>query len=85
MVYFCTAPAGQVPPALSAPSKAMLLAEPGTLAFARDRHPQLLEPVWDALRTERRLRATLHQHHSARRACEAMLHPQDLLATFRAL
>ncbi|HEY1231364.1 MAG TPA: hypothetical protein VGF26_29025, partial [Ramlibacter sp.] len=78
-------PADQVPPALSVASKAMLLAEPGTLAFARDRHPPLLEPVWDALRTERRLRATLNQHDNARLACEAMLHPHDLLATFRAL
>lgn len=85
VVYFSTAPAGQVPPAVSAASKAILLAEAGTLAFARDRDARLLEPVWDALCTERRLRATLQQHDTARRVCEAMLHPHDLLATFRAL
>ncbi|HEY1225865.1 MAG TPA: hypothetical protein VGF26_00960 [Ramlibacter sp.] len=85
VLYFSTAPADQVPPALSVASKAMLLAEPGTLAFARARHPPLLEPVWDALRIERRLRTTLNQHDNARLACEAMLHPDDLLATFRAL
>lgn len=85
VAYFSTAPAGQVPPFLSAASKAMLLAEAGTLAFARDRDPRLLEPVWDALRTEPRLRATLHQRDTARRVCEAMLHPGDLLAAFRAL
>jgi hypothetical protein len=85
VVYFSTAPASQVPPPLSAASKAVLLAEPASVTFARDRDPVVLERVWDALATEPRLRATLNQFDTATRVCAAMLHPEDLLATFRAL
>jgi predicted NAD-dependent protein-ADP-ribosyltransferase YbiA (DUF1768 family) len=83
VVYFCIAPAGQVPPPLSAASKAVLAAEPASIAFALQRDRSALEPLWASLRSEPRLRATLHQYDTARRVCEAMLHPQDLLDAFR--
>jgi len=87
VIYCCSAPPEAYPPLLSAASKAMLLGEPASLAFA---HQLLagelpsaasLEPVWKALTTEPRLRAALHQYDTARKAREAMLHPADLLAS----
>jgi hypothetical protein len=85
VVYFSTAPAGQLPPTLSAASKAVLLAEEGSIAYARDHEPRALAPIWDALPVEPRLRAALHQYDTARRVCDAMLHPQDLLDTLRVI
>lgn len=87
VIYCCSAPPEAYPPLLSAASKAMLLGEPASLAFA---HQLLagelpsaasLEPVWKALTTEPRLRAALHQYDTARKARAAMLHPADLLAS----
>ena len=88
VIYCCPAPAESQPQALlSAASKAVLLAEPASIAFAqRVVHGEpapphaSLAPVWRALATTPRLRATLHQDETARLAREAMLHPDDLLA-----
>jgi hypothetical protein len=88
VIYCCPAPAEPQPQALlSAASKAVLLGEPASLAFAQriargepaPAHASLA-PVWRAVATAPRLRATLHQDETARLAREAMLHPDDLLA-----
>lgn len=87
VIYCCSAPAETQPQMLSAASKAVLLAEPASLAFAqhllRGAPPpdRSLSPVWRALTTEPRLRAALHQYDTARAARAAMLHPDDLLAS----
>jgi hypothetical protein len=85
VIYCCTGPADAQPQVLSAASKATLLAEPASLAFAhqltRGASPSddALAPVWDALTTAPRLRSALHQWDTARAMREAMLHPEDLL------
>jgi hypothetical protein len=86
VIYCCCAAPEAQPPMLSAASKAVLLAEAASLAFAREHlrgaapdHRELA-PVWDALATEPRLRSVLHQYATARAVREAMLHPEDLLA-----
>jgi hypothetical protein len=87
VIYCCSAPPEAYPPLLSAASKAMLLGEPASLAFAHELlagelpSAASLEPVWNALMTEPRLRAALHQYDTARKARAAMLHPADLLAS----
>lgn len=87
VIYCCSAPPEAYPPLLSAASKAMLLGEPASLAFAHRLlagelpSPASLESVWNALMTEPRLRAALHQYDTARKARAAMLHPADLLAS----
>ena len=86
VIYCSSAPAEAQPQVLSAASKAVLLAEPASLAFAhelaRGASPSNseLEPVWEALASEPRVRSALHQHETARAVREAMLHPDDLLA-----
>jgi hypothetical protein len=87
VIYCCSAAPEPRPPVLSAASKAVLLAEPASLAFAHRLLagaeaplPELLAPAWDALMTEPRLRSALHQYDTARKARAAMLHPADLLA-----
>jgi len=86
VIYCCCAPAESQPPMLSAASKAVLLAEPASLAFAEQltagRSPPDadLAPVWDALATASHLRSALHQYETAQAVREAMLHPDDLLA-----
>jgi hypothetical protein len=88
VIYCCSAPAEPNPPVLSAASKAVLLAERASLAFAhqlaRGESPQHgeLAAVWEALPSAPRLRAALHQYETARAVREAMLHPHDLLADF---
>ena len=91
VIYCCTAPPDADAPLLSAAARAVLLAEPASLAFAdallrgaSPSHGQLL-PVWEALTSAPRLRSALHQYDSARVAREAMLHPEDLLQTFEAV
>lgn len=85
VIYCCAAREGR-PPLLGAASRAVLLGEPASLAFARAQAAGSapgdgdLLPVWHALATEARLRSALHQYDSARVAREAMLHPEDLLA-----
>jgi hypothetical protein len=88
VIYCCPAPAEPRPQSqLSAASKAVLLGEPASLAFAQrvaggepaPPHASLA-PVWQTLATAPHLRATLHQDETARLAREAMLHPDDLLA-----
>lgn len=87
VIYCCSAPPEAHPPVLSAASKAVLLGEPASLAFAHQLlagelpSPASLEPVWNALMSEPRLRAALHQYDTARKARAAMLHPADLLAS----
>jgi len=87
VIYCCPAAAEPPPQVLSAATKAVLLAEPASLAFAQQvargeaAPPQAaLAPVWHALCTAPRLRAALHQYETAAKARAAMLHPDDLLA-----
>lgn len=90
VIYCCTAPPEDPPQVLTAAARAVLLAEPQSLAFAdalqRGTSPDVksLGPVWDALPMEPRLRSALHQFDTAVAAREAMLHPDDLLATVQA-
>lgn len=83
VVYCCSAPVETRPAVLSAASRAVLLAEPASIAFASalagGRAAKPLDAVWEALTTAPRLRSALHQYDTARRAREAMLHPDDLL------
>jgi hypothetical protein len=91
VVYCCPAPPEERPQMLSAASKAVLLGEPASLAFAQRLAqgeapaPGLLEPVWAALPHAERLRSALHQYDTARSAREAMLDPGDLLDQLRSL
>ena len=85
VIYCCSAPPEARPQALGAATRAVLLAEPASMAFAQQLGAggsppaaQLL-PVWHALATAPRLRSALHQYDSARAVREAMLHPDDLL------
>jgi len=90
VIYCCCAPAEVQPQMLSAASKAVLLAEPASLAFADQfargaaPHEAMLAPVWQALLTAPRLRSALHQDETSRAVREAMLHPGDLLAAVAA-
>ena len=85
VIYCSTAPVESNPQVLGAATKAVLLAEPASLAYAQElssgRTPshEILSPVWDALTTTPRLRSALHQYETAQAVREAMLHPQDLL------
>jgi len=86
VIYLCPAPTESRPTLLGAAAKAVLLSEPASLAFAcaladgATLPDTDLAPVWEALPHEPRLRATLNQYDTARRAREAMLHTGDLLA-----
>jgi len=86
VIYCCSAAAEPPPQLLSAASKAVLLAEPASLAFAeqvsRGESPPhaALAPVWNELQAAPRLQAALHQYETAVKARAAMLHPDDLLA-----
>jgi hypothetical protein len=90
VIYCCSAAPEVQPPMLSAATKAVLLAEPASVAFAgqltRGAAPEsgALLPVWDALATAPRLRSALHQYQTATIVRDAMLHPDDLLAAVRA-
>lgn len=90
VIYCCPSPAEVQPQLLSAASKAVLQAEPASLAFAgllaRGASPPdaMLAPVWEALTTSPGLRSALHQDETSRRVREAMLHPDDLLAAVAA-
>lgn len=85
-VFYACSAAEQRIPLLAPAARAMLLQEPAAIAFARalaqgtSPSPAQLAPLLDALRREPRLRPVLHQYETARRAREAMLHPDDLLA-----
>ena len=87
VIYCCSAPPEALPQSLGAATKAVLLAEPASLAFAqqlaRGEAPShaVLAPVWHALATAPRLQAALHQYETAQKARAAMLHPDDLLAS----
>ncbi|HEY8360251.1 MAG TPA: hypothetical protein VIL30_22585, partial [Ramlibacter sp.] len=89
VVYCCAADEVQ-PAALTAATRAVLLAEPASIAFAQrllagsDAPATLLAPVWEALTTTPRLRSALHQYQTAVAARAAMVHPDDLLAAVRA-
>ncbi|WP_088953099.1 hypothetical protein [Variovorax sp. HW608] len=86
VIYLCSAPTESRPTLLGAAAKAVLLSEPASLVFAcaladgaAPPHAGL-RPVWDALPHETRLRATLNQYDTARRARDAMLYTGDLRA-----
>lgn len=87
VIYACSAEPESRQQLLGAATRAVLLAEPASVAFARElarggtaSHEQLAA-VWRDLASAQRLRSALHQYDTARLAREAMLHPQDLLAT----
>jgi hypothetical protein len=86
VIYACSAEPEQRVQPLSAATKAVLLAEPASVAFARELargtpvSPGQLSGVWQELGTAPRLRSALYQYDTARLVREAMLHPQDLLA-----
>ena len=86
VIYCCAAPTEAHPPFLSAATKAVLLGEPASLAFAcrldRGEAPpdSDLLAVWDALAQEPRLRSALYQYETAKQVREAMVHPLDLLS-----
>lgn len=86
VIYCCCAPIEQQPAVLGAAGKALLLAEPASLAFAQrlargEAPPHAdLTGVWEALAAQPRLRAALHQYETAQAARAAMLHPQDLVS-----
>lgn len=89
-VVYCCGAAATPPQPLGAATKAVLLAEPASIAFAQrlqrgeaPPHTELL-PVWASLTTAPHLRPALHQYQTAVTAREAMLHPDDLLAAVRA-
>ena len=88
VLYCCTAPPEPRPQLLAAASKAVLAAEPASLAYAQRLargaavDDEELRPVWDALLHAPRLRATLNQDATARLVREAMLHPADLVDSF---
>lgn len=91
VIYCCCAPPERQPQLLAAAAKAVLLAEPASIAFARQLDAgqappatQLL-PVWQALATAPRLRSALHQYDTACAVRAAMLHPDDLQATMAAI
>ncbi|MBC5783836.1 hypothetical protein H8N03_12845 [Ramlibacter sp. USB13] len=85
-VFYACCVEEQRVPLLSAAARALLLQERACIAFARELAqgtqpaPEQLQPVFEALARERRLRPVLLQDDTARRAREAMLHPADLLA-----
>ncbi len=82
---YCSAADEPVAPMLSAAARAVLMAEPASLALGAaiavgdPAAPDSLEPVWQALHAPR-LRTAVHQYDTARAVREVMLHPQDLLA-----
>ncbi|WP_232061959.1 hypothetical protein [Variovorax sp. PBS-H4] len=89
VIYCCCAPAGSHAPFLSAATRAVLLGEPASVAFAcrlaggeAPADSDLL-PVWSALAKEPRLRSALYQYETAKRVREAMVHPLDLLSAVR--
>jgi hypothetical protein len=91
VIYCCAAAPESPPQVLTAAARAVLLAEPHSLAFAdaiqrggTSADTERLAPVWEALRTEPRLRAALHQFDTAVAARAAMLHPEDLVAAVEA-
>lgn len=87
VVYCCTAPPEAQPAWLGPAARAVLLAEPASLAFAHRLAageappPADLLPAWQALATAPRLRAVLHQWPDARAAREAIVHPAQLAAS----
>jgi hypothetical protein len=87
VIYCCDAPAEVRPPWLGAASRAALLAEPVCLEFARHlvegNAPceDDLRPAWIELLNAQRLRPVLHQWDTACTVRDAMLHPDDLVAS----
>ncbi|MGV3571618.1 MAG: hypothetical protein ACO1PB_13535 [Ramlibacter sp.] len=88
VIYCCAADEAQPAP-LGAATRAVLLAEPASIAFAQRLlageapPPDLLAPVWNDLGAQPRLRSALHQYPTAVATRAAMLHPDDLLAAVR--
>jgi hypothetical protein len=86
VIYACSAEPESRPQLLSAATRAVLLAEPASVAFARElargatTSNDQLAVVWRDLASAPRLRSALHQYDTARLVRDAMLHPQDLLA-----
>jgi hypothetical protein len=84
VVYCCPSPPQVRPQFLAASSKAVLAAEPASIAYAlrlaRGDTPadEELSPVWDALLSQPRLRATLHQHETACTVRAAMVDAEDV-------
>lgn len=91
VIYLCTAPAEARVVLLGASARARLLAEGASLQFAAaldgggQPSPVGLVSVWEAVMREPRLRQVLAQYDTARRARDAMLHPDDLAAAADAI
>jgi hypothetical protein len=89
VLYCCTAHEAHAP-VLAPSARALLLQQQACIAFARAlargeaAPPDQLAIVWDGLTRSGALRSVLHQDQMTRRAREAMLHPDDLLAAARA-
>ncbi|MCD6076328.1 MAG: hypothetical protein K0R89_266 [Ramlibacter sp.] len=89
VIYACSAPPEPRVQLLSAATRAVLLAEPASVAFATalarsgGASAEQLSGIWKQLAAAPRLRSALYQYDTARRVREAMLHPQDLLAAVR--
>ena len=85
VIYCCPAAVESSPAMLGAAARSVLLAEPGSIAFAtrvlEDASPSEadLDEVWDAVRTAPRLRPVLEQDATARAARNAMLRPAALV------
>lgn len=88
-VIYCSSADESQAPMLSAASRGLLLAQAAAIEFGlRITHGEspphaALAPVWNALTTAARLRPVLQQYETSRVVREAMLHPDDLLATVR--
>ncbi|MCW7541015.1 hypothetical protein OOT46_24645 [Aquabacterium sp. A7-Y] len=89
VIYCCDAPV-EPAPMLSAVSRGVLLSEPVCLAFAgqlgdgKEPDREVLHPVWERLiQAPPPLRSVLNQYQTARSARDAMVHPEDLVASLR--
>lgn len=89
-VIYCSTAQPNEPGPLSPESRAQLLAEPASIAFAQALiaggapRAAALVPVWEAMHASPHLRAVLHQFPTAVAVREAMLHPDDLLSALPA-
>ena len=91
VIYCCDADGREAPPLLASASKAVLLGQPASLAFAgrvlrgEAADPRELASLWQALAGSPQLRSTLHQYALGEAVCAAMLQPADLQAAVAAL
>jgi hypothetical protein len=86
-VLYCCSAAETHAPLLAPSARSQLLQQPACIAWARAHargeapSPQQLATVWEALPRASGFRAVLLQYETARLSREAMVHPEDVLAT----